>query len=144
MTFDLYFAKNQFGLRKQHSTEHAILEGVDRIGSTMDNENIPIAIFLELSKAFDILDHKTYCQNHSIMASKISISNGLRVIAETDLKMFRLMILNLTQLQYPLESLRGPFYDLYFLLSSKMIHRIDLHFLILLNMQIIQVCLIQS
>ena len=58
MTFDLYFAKNQYGLRKQHSTKHAILEGVDRLGSTMDNENIPIAIFLELSKAFDILDHK--------------------------------------------------------------------------------------
>jgi hypothetical protein len=34
------------------------LEIVDRIGSELDNGNTPIAIFLDLSKAFDTLDHK--------------------------------------------------------------------------------------
>ena len=58
MNYTHIFCKNQYGFRKQHSTEHAILEGVDRIGSAMDNGNNPIAIFVDLSKAFDTLDHQ--------------------------------------------------------------------------------------
>ena len=52
-----YFCKNQYGFRKQHSTEHAILELVDRITLELDNGNTPMAIYLDLSKAFDTLDH---------------------------------------------------------------------------------------
>ena len=34
------------------------LELVDRISTQMDNSKIPINIFLDLSKAFDAIDHK--------------------------------------------------------------------------------------
>ena len=39
-------------------TELAALELADRISQYLDNGEIPIAIFLDLSKAFDTLDHK--------------------------------------------------------------------------------------
>ena len=50
------FYENQYGFRKNHSTELAALELVDRISGYMDTGKIPISIFLDLSKAFDTLD----------------------------------------------------------------------------------------
>ena len=58
-----YFEKNkllfdnQYGFRPKHSTEHAALELIDRITNKMDTNEIPLNIFLDLSKAFDTLDH---------------------------------------------------------------------------------------
>ncbi len=49
--------QSQYGFRG-HSTEYAILELIDRITLEMDNRNTPISIFLDLSKAFDTLDHQ--------------------------------------------------------------------------------------
>ena len=60
----LYFIQNnllwksQYGFRKQHSTQHAVLEAVDRISTDMDIGNTPMAIYLDLSKAFDTLYNK--------------------------------------------------------------------------------------
>ena len=51
------FYKGQYGFRDEHSTELAALELVDRLHSDMDNKEIPIAIYMDLSKAFDTLDH---------------------------------------------------------------------------------------
>ena len=58
-----YFEKNkllfdnQYGFRPKHSTEHAALELIDRIINKMDTTEIPLNIFLDLSKAFDTIDH---------------------------------------------------------------------------------------
>ena len=48
---------SQYGFRALHSTELAALEMTDIISKTMDSGKIPISIFLDLSKAFDTLDH---------------------------------------------------------------------------------------
>ena len=53
-----YFSKTQYGFRKQHSTEYAILEITNRILSEFDNGNSVLAIYLDLSKAFDTLNHE--------------------------------------------------------------------------------------
>jgi len=53
----LYY-NSQYGFRKQHSTELATLELIDKITTSMDNNEVPINIYLDLSKAFDTLDHK--------------------------------------------------------------------------------------
>jgi len=52
------FYSAQYGFREKHSTEHAALELVDRLTLDMDKMNTPISIFLDLSKAFDTLDHE--------------------------------------------------------------------------------------
>ena len=59
------FYSQQYGFRAHHSTEHAILELSDRIISAMDNKQTPMTIFLDLSKAFDTL-------NHDILLTKLS------------------------------------------------------------------------
>jgi len=56
-SLNLYF-NSQYGFRQLHSTELATLEIVDRIAMNMDKKEIPINIYLDLSKAFDTLDHR--------------------------------------------------------------------------------------
>ena len=44
-------------LEKGHSTEHAIAQLVDQIYESFKNENYTVGIFIDLSKAFDTVDH---------------------------------------------------------------------------------------
>ena len=53
---------SQYGFRSGHSTEYAGLEIVDRIIQGLDKNEIPINIYLDLSKAFDTLDHSILLQ----------------------------------------------------------------------------------
>ena len=48
---------SQYGFRHKHSTEYAAFEVVDRIITHMDINDIPINIHIDLSKAFDTIDH---------------------------------------------------------------------------------------
>ena len=50
--------KSQYGFRKLHSTELAALEFTDKIVSSLEQGKLPLAIFLDLSKAFDTIDHE--------------------------------------------------------------------------------------
>ncbi len=52
------FYNEQYRFRTEHSTEFAPLELVDGVIVEMDKMNTPINTFLDLSKAFDTLDHK--------------------------------------------------------------------------------------
>ena len=54
---DLYFC-SQYGFRKEHSTELAVLELIIlyRITQQLDKGTTPINVYLDLSKAFDTLD----------------------------------------------------------------------------------------
>lgn len=58
-----YFTRNnlffpsQYGFRKSHSTELASVELIDRVLEVMNQNGIPICIFMDLSKAFDTLNH---------------------------------------------------------------------------------------
>ncbi len=52
------FYNAQYGVRTEHSTEFSALELVDRVIIKMNKADTPINIFLDLSKAFDTLDHK--------------------------------------------------------------------------------------
>ena len=51
------FCPQQYGFRKNSSTELAALELLDRVLSQMDKHKIPINFHIELSKAFDSLRH---------------------------------------------------------------------------------------
>jgi hypothetical protein len=57
-------SNSQYGFREEHSTEHALFEIVDRVSSALDGGLSPIAIFLDLSKAFDTI-------NYDILLSKL-------------------------------------------------------------------------
>ncbi len=49
--------KLQFGFREGHSTTHALLELLEELYSNLDKGNTCIGIFLDLTKAFDTIDH---------------------------------------------------------------------------------------
>ena len=51
--------ESQYGFRKDHSTELASIELIDLICKEMEKGDTPISIFLDLSKAFDMLNHDT-------------------------------------------------------------------------------------
>ena len=51
------YNSNQYGFRESHSTEHAALELVDRVINRLDDKEFPLAVFMDLSKAFDTINH---------------------------------------------------------------------------------------
>ena len=51
------FYPSQYGFRREHSTELATLELTDRILQYIDARNLSLTVFMDLSKAFDTLDH---------------------------------------------------------------------------------------
>jgi hypothetical protein len=48
---------SQYGFRPNHSTEYAAMDFVDHALHDIDQGHIPLSIFIDLSKAFDTLDH---------------------------------------------------------------------------------------
>lgn len=50
-------SQNQFGFRKKSSTENAVIEIVENALSAIDNHQLVGGLFLDLSKAFDTINH---------------------------------------------------------------------------------------
>ena len=48
---------NQYGFRKHHSTAYSLTHLYDKISSAIDNKEYTVGIFIDLSKAFDTVDH---------------------------------------------------------------------------------------
>ena len=49
--------KYQFGFRENYSTVQAVIEITDNILSELEKKNMVAGIYLDLSKAFDTVDH---------------------------------------------------------------------------------------
>jgi site-specific DNA-adenine methylase len=79
-------SKSQYGFQESLSTEMAILELQDRIASALSSGSWCLGIFLDLSKAFDTI-------NHNILIEKLALY-GIRGIA---LSWFRSYLTNRTQ-----------------------------------------------
>ena len=59
------FSSSQFGFREQHSTVHALMSFVGKVAHAIDKSLHTIGIILDLSKAFDTI-------NHDILLHKLS------------------------------------------------------------------------
>jgi hypothetical protein len=69
---------NQYGFRHYHSTEYAAIELVDRLQKSLAQGNIPFAVFIDLSKAFDTLDHNILLQKLSNYGIRDSTLNWFK------------------------------------------------------------------
>jgi len=49
--------ESQYGFRKQRSTDHAILDIVNKIQSNMDKGMFSCDVLIDLQKAFDTVNH---------------------------------------------------------------------------------------
>ena len=50
-------SEHQFGFRRNHSTNFALIDLINKITTALDNKEFAIGVFLDLSKAFDTVDH---------------------------------------------------------------------------------------
>lgn len=66
LTNNNILAPTQFGFRKHHSTQHAITIFTEKLYDSLNKHHTSIATFLDLSKAFDTI-------NHSILLSKLAV-----------------------------------------------------------------------
>ena len=55
---------SQYGFRKAHSTQHAILDVVNAIQTNMNNSLFSCGISIDLKKVFDIVDHEIQIGPH--------------------------------------------------------------------------------
>ena len=74
---------NQYGFRAGHSTSCAIIDFIHKVASAKDNNEVMLGLFLDLSKAFDTL-------NHHILLVKL-YQYGIRGI---DLDLFKIYLLH--------------------------------------------------
>ena len=51
-------SNSQYGFRKNHCTGHALIDLQDTIVTAINKNNFVLGIFMDLSKAFDIVNHK--------------------------------------------------------------------------------------
>ena len=54
----IFLSSSQHGYRSNHSTESALLQFVSNVNKFLDERYYVVGLFLDLSKAFDSLDHK--------------------------------------------------------------------------------------
>ena len=67
--------KKQFGFQKGHSTEHAIIPLIDQINNSFEKNHFTLGIFIDLSKAFDTVDHSILIKKLKLYGIK---GNNLR------------------------------------------------------------------
>ena len=53
---------NQFSFHKAHSSYIGLLKPMNEILNELDNTNHSVGIIIDLSKAFDTIDHALLCQ----------------------------------------------------------------------------------
>ena len=81
--------ENQFGFRKNHSTNHALISIVEKIRTNLDNRLYMCGIFVDLAKAFDTVNHEiliTKIEHYGIQNSyrdwlKSYLSNRIQYVA---------------------------------------------------------------
>ena len=74
---------NQFGFRKGRSTVHALHSSVNIIQDAINNGMHVLGVFIDLSEAFDTLDHKISIdklEHYEIMVSGVMLRDFLKAI----------------------------------------------------------------
>ena len=71
---------SQYGFRYNMSTTEALLELVEEITNSLENNKYAIGLFIDLKKAFDNVDHDILCKkNYIAMVCVASHINAYRV-----------------------------------------------------------------
>ena len=86
--------EKQFGFQTAHSTDHAIIQLVNEISKSFEEDKFTLGVFIDLSKAFDTVDHKiliTKLKNYGIRNKNLKwfisyLSNRKQYISYDDQK----------------------------------------------------------
>lgn len=96
-------SKNQFGFRPKSNTESAAMELVSNIRQTLDKKKIASVVFMDIRKAFDIVDRKILMKTLNL----IGLRGNIAVILESYLtKRFQVVRIG-RETSLPLEVIYG-------------------------------------
>ena len=56
----IFFLGISMDSEKNYSTAHALIQLYDKISSALDNKKVTLGLFIDLSKAFDTVNHEVF------------------------------------------------------------------------------------
>ena len=83
------------GFRKNYSTAHALIQLYDNISNALDNKRITLGLFIDLSKAFDTVNHESLLDKLEHYGVRLLLYNGLKVIFLVENNLCNIMVTTL-------------------------------------------------
>ena len=85
---NLLFHK-KFDFRKGHSTDHALIELINSMYDSFNQNKYTLGVFTDLSKAFDTVDHNILIDKLNLYGIKTIASNGFRATFQIENSLYR-------------------------------------------------------
>ena len=85
---NLLFHK-QCGFKSGHSTDHALIELINSIYGSFNQNKYTLGVFVDLSKAFDTVDHNILIDNLNLYGIKNNSLNGFRATFQIENSLYR-------------------------------------------------------
>ena len=99
-------SRNQYGFRKNYSTAHVLIQLYDKISNVLDDKRVTLGLFIDLSKAFDTVNHESLLDKLEHYGVRLLLYNGLKVTFLVENNLCNIMVTTLHHQISLAESLR--------------------------------------
>ena len=120
-TLNKLFTSQQYGYRENRSTELAALELMDRNLDNMNRNLTPVNVYIDLSKAFDCLDHNILLSKLKFYGLNDNAIKLLKIIYPIEINMYNLETQSLNFMGSHVEYLKVRSWALFYLILLLMI-----------------------